>query len=33
MTPWLREIANRHAEGRLLVLGGGGYEKENLGPG
>jgi acetoin utilization protein AcuC len=29
----LREMANRHAEGRLLVLGGGGYEKANLGPG
>ncbi len=33
MTPWLREIANRHAGGRLLVPGGGGHEKANLGPG
>lgn len=32
-TSRLREMANRHAEGRLLVLGGGGYEKANLGPG
>jgi acetoin utilization protein AcuC len=32
-TTRLREMANRHAKGRLLVLGGGGYEKANLGPG
>ena len=33
MTSWLREIANRHAEGRLLVPGGRSHEKANLGPG
>jgi len=32
-TTRLRAMANRHAGGRLLVLGGGGYEKANLGPG
>jgi acetoin utilization protein AcuC len=26
----LRALADRHAGGRLLVLGGGGYEKDNL---
>lgn len=29
----LRALADRHAEGRLLVLGGGGYAKQNLGSG
>ena len=32
-TTRLRGIADRHAGGRLLVLGGGGYEKASLGPG
>jgi acetoin utilization protein AcuC len=32
-TTRLREIASRHAGGRLLVLGGGGYEKANLAAG
>lgn len=31
-TSRLRALADRHAGGRLLVLGGGGYEKANLGP-
>src|SRR5690606_26584319 len=26
----LRAIANRHAGGRLLAMGGGGYNRENL---
>ncbi len=32
-TTRLRAIADRHAGGRLLVLGGGGYEKANLAAG
>ena len=32
-TSQLREMASRHAQGYLLVLGGGGHEEACLGPG